>query len=113
MVRKLACETLEVYGYTVIEAESPENGLQIASTYKGTIHLLLTDVIMPNMNGRELYEKLAVIRPDLKVLFMSGYTDNVIAHHKVLDEGISLLQKPFTVRGLTQRVRKVLNRKNT
>jgi len=109
MVRKLACETLEAYGYNVIEVESPDNGLHIASTYEGAIQLLLTDVIMPGMNGRELYEKLAVVQPDLKVLYMSGYTDNVIVHHGVLDEGVNFLQKPFTVRGLSQRVRRVLD----
>lgn len=109
MVRKLARETLEAYRYTVIEAESPNKGLQIASTYEGHIHLLLTDVIMPGMNGRELYEKSAVVRPDLKVLYMSGYTDNVIVHHGVLDEGVNFLQKPFTVLSLTQKVRRVLD----
>ncbi len=109
MVRKLACETLETYGYIVIEAESPNKGLQFAFAYEGVIHLLLTDVIMPDMNGRELYEKLAVARPDLKVLYVSGYTDNVIVHHGVLDEGVNFLQKPFTVKSLTQKVRRVLD----
>ncbi len=79
------------------------------ATYKRAIHILLTDVIMPDMNGRELYEKLVIIRPDLKVLYMSGYTDNVIINHGVLNEGVNLLQKPFTVRGLAQKVRKVLD----
>ncbi|MCB9419487.1 MAG: PAS domain S-box protein [Ardenticatenaceae bacterium] len=109
MVRKLARETLEAYGYTIIEADSPGDGLLIASSYEGVIDLLLTDVIMPNMNGRELYENIALIRPDIKVLYMSGYTDNVIVHHGVLDPDVNFLQKPFTVRGLAQKIRSVLD----
>ncbi|MFH2129595.1 MAG: PAS domain S-box protein [bacterium] len=109
MVRALACETLKAHGYTVIEAESPKRGLQLASEFEGPIQLLLTDVIMPDMNGREFHEKLAARRPDTKVLYMSGYTDNVIAHHGVLEEGIHFLQKPFTVHDLTHKVRRVLD----
>jgi len=108
-VRKLACKTLESYGYIVLEADSPDKSLHLATTYEGTIHLLLTDVIMPNMNGRELYEKLSIVRPDLKVLYMSGYTDNVITHHGVLDEGVDFIQKPFNTRGLAQKIRRVLD----
>ena len=109
MVRKLACETLATYGYTVLEALNPHNGLQIAATYEGKIDLLLTDVIMPEMNGRELYTKVVEIRPDIKVLFMSGYTDNVIVHHGVLDEGVNFLEKPFTIRHFSQKIRRVLD----
>ncbi len=108
MVRNLVCETLEAHGYNVLEAQHPDDGLQLASAYENTIHLLLTDVIMPHMNGRELYQKMAAIRPGLKVLFMSGYTDNVIAHHGILDEEVNFLQKPFTVQSLTRKVRQVL-----
>ncbi|HMQ53144.1 MAG TPA: response regulator [Anaerolineae bacterium] len=108
MVRKLTCETLEAYGYTVLEAESPDQALQLASTHEGPVHLLLTDVIMPVMNGRELYDKLTTVRPKLKVLYMSGYTDNVIVHHGVLDEGVNFIQKPFTIQGLVEKVRTAL-----
>lgn len=110
MVRKLACETLELYGYTVITAENPNAGLQVASGYTATIHLLLTDMIMPQMNGRELYAQLLATRPELKVLYMSGYTENVILHYAILEEGADFIQKPFTVRDLTQKVRRVLDR---
>ena len=109
MVRKLARETLESYGYTVIETESVFEALEIAAIYEGSIDLLLTDVIMPGMNGRELYEKMHEIRPNLQVLYFSGYTDNVIVHHGVLDEGVNFLQKPFTVRGLAKKIRRVLS----
>lgn len=107
-VRKLVCETLQAHGYNVIEAKSPSDGLQLATGCEDTIHLLLTDVVMPGMNGQELYQKVAVIRPEIKVLYMSGYTDNMIVHHGILDEGVNLLQKPFMVNTLTQKVRQVL-----
>lgn len=108
MVRKLVCETLAAHGYKVIEAQSPHDGLRLAYEYKKTIHLLLTDVIMPEMNGRELYQKILFVHPDIKVLYMSGYADDVIADHGILKEGISFLQKPFTVHTLTRRVKQVL-----
>ncbi|MCB0166927.1 MAG: PAS domain S-box protein [Anaerolineae bacterium] len=109
MVRHLVCETLASHGYKVIEALGPADGLRLAAEQKDIIHLLLTDVIMPNMNGRELYEKMTAFKPDIKVLYMSGYTDNVIVHHGILDEGINFLQKPFTVRMLTRKVKQVLS----
>jgi PAS domain S-box-containing protein len=108
MVRKLVCETLETYGYEVIEAQSPNDGLQLASA-EDKIHLLLTDVIMPEMNGRELYQKVAAAQPGIRVLYMSGYTDNVIVHHGMLDEGVNFLQKPFTVHNLIRKIRQVLS----
>ncbi len=107
MVRKLVCETLEAHGYDVIEAQSASHGLKLASI-KEKIHLLLTDVILPEMNGRELYQKLADAQSGIKVLYMSGYTDNVIVHRGILDEGVNFLQKPFTVQDLTRKVRQVL-----
>lgn len=108
MVRQLVCETLAAHGYKVIEAQSPSEAVQLATEYKETIHLLLTDVIMPGMNGKALYHQVAAIYPSIKVLYMSGYTDNAIVHHGVLDEGVNFLQKPFTVNNLAQKVRSVL-----
>ena len=109
MVRKMVCETLAAFGYHVIEAQNGHEGLQRVSEYGGPIHLLLTDVVMPEMDGRELYQNVIATHPDVKVLYMSGYTDDVIVHHGILEEGIYFLQKPFTVRGLIQKVRQVLN----
>ena len=109
MVRKLVCETLSAHGYEVIEAQSGAEGIQYAFSYDGFLHLLLTDVIMPEMNGRQVYEKVVAIHKNIKVLYMSGYTDNVIDHHIMLDEKLNFLQKPFTVQQLTKKVRQVLN----
>ncbi len=108
LVRALAVRTLAAHGYRVLEATGPAEGLQIAAEHSGTIHLLLTDVVMPQLNGRQLYEKVAALHPETKVLFMSGYTDNVIIHHGMLDEGTNFLQKPFTVQGFIQKIREVL-----
>ncbi|MCB0163745.1 MAG: PAS domain S-box protein [Anaerolineae bacterium] len=108
MVRKLVCETLEAHGYEVVEAQSPTHSLELASK-KAMIHLLITDVIMPEMNGKELYQKMKAIHPNSRVIYMSGYTNNVIVHHGILDEGINFLQKPFTIHNLTRKVREVLD----
>jgi CheY-like chemotaxis protein len=107
-VRQLVGDTLRAHGYQVLATGDPAKGLELAATHQGAIHLLLTDVIMPVMNGRELYRRLVRERSGLKILYMSGYTDNVIAHHQVLDEEIAFLQKPFTIRSLLQKVRAVL-----
>ena len=109
IVRRLVCETLAAHGYDVIESQTPGKCLQLASG-KDKIHLLLTDVVMPEMNGRKLYQELVVIHPDCKALYMSGYTDNVIHHHNILDEGVYFLQKPFTIHNLLRKVREVLER---
>ncbi len=108
MVCRLICETLTAHGYKVVEARSPGDALKRLSGCRETVHLLLTDVIMPDMNGKELYRRVAAVRPGIKVLYMSGYTDNIIVHHGILDEGIDFLQKPFTVHSLTQKIREVL-----
>ncbi len=107
-VRGVVSHILKNHGYTVIAAEDAEVCLQLARQHKGTIHMLLTDVIMPRMNGKELYLQLSEFLPGLKVLYMSGYTDDVIAHHGILEEGINLLQKPVSVRELTTKIREVL-----
>ncbi|MCA9962445.1 MAG: PAS domain S-box protein [Anaerolineales bacterium] len=108
MVRKMVCETLAAHGYQVIEAQNVADGLQRAAETKQTIHLLLTDVIMPEMNGREFHQKVLAFHPEIQVLYMSGYTDNVIVHHGILEEGVNFLQKPFAVQNLVRKVRQVL-----
>jgi len=107
-LRYLARQFLEKQGYRVIEAADGAVALQIAVAHEGIIHLLLTDDIMPGMNGRELAQRISEIRPNTKVLYMSGYTENVIGRNGTLDAGIRLLQKPFTLRDLNARVREVL-----
>lgn len=109
MVRSLAGRVLRHQGYTLLEAESGESALRLAAAHPGPIHLLLTDVVMPRMSGRNLAERLRQERPELRVLYMSGYTDNVIAHHGVLEPGTPLIQKPFTPQALAQKVRAVLD----
>jgi PAS domain S-box-containing protein len=108
-VRRLAHEYLQLQGYTVLEAPDGATALRVSANHKGTIHLLLTDVIMPGMTGRELAHQLLQQKPDLKVLYMSGYTENAIGHNGTLDAGISLLQKPFSLPTLKAKVREVLN----
>ena len=81
----------------------------IAGQHQGPIHLLLTDVVMPGMGGRELSEELAILRPEMKILFMSGYTDDTVVRHGVLEEGMAFLQKPFTAEILLRKVREVLD----
>jgi PAS domain S-box-containing protein len=108
-LRYLARQYLEKQGYRVIEAADGAVAMQIAVAHEGTIHLLLTDVIMPGMNGRELAQRISEIRPNVKVLYMSGYTENVIGHDGTLDAGVRLLQKPFNLRDLKSKVREVLD----
>jgi len=109
---KLGTRLLERLGYTVLVASSPAQALRLIETYQGTIHLLLTDVIMPEMSGRDLWQQLRALRPNLKCLFMSGYTADVIAHHGVLDEGVHFLQKPFSKDALATKLRETLQETN-
>jgi PAS domain S-box-containing protein len=107
-VRDFGSAVLTQQGYTVLVAEDGAEALKILSSHGGPVDLLLTDVIMPGMNGKELFTRAVDVYPGLKVLYMSGYTGNVIARHGVLEEGVEFIQKPFTVQGLTTRVRKLL-----
>jgi len=108
-LRQLGREYLEHQGYIVFEAADGAEAIQISSAHPGPIHLLLTDVIMPGMNGQELAHRIVSLRPRTKVLFMSGYTENAIGHNGTLDPGIVLLQKPFTFPALKAKVREVLD----
>jgi two-component system, cell cycle sensor histidine kinase and response regulator CckA len=108
-VRALARTALKRHGYQVLEAEQGEQALALCEQHVGSIHLLLTDVVMPRMGGRELAERATVLRPEMKVLFMSGYANDDIIAHGVMDESICLMQKPITPSGLARRVREVLD----
>ncbi|MBN1661519.1 MAG: GAF domain-containing protein, partial [Anaerolineae bacterium] len=109
-VRNQAVLVLQSYGYTVLDAAEGQAALEIGRSHQGPIDLLLTDVIMPGMNGRELAELLQAERPEMKVLYMSGYTGDAIAHHGVLAETAAFLPKPFTLDDLLGKVRQVLDR---
>jgi CheY-like chemotaxis protein len=108
-LRELTAEMLGERGYAVLEAGSPEEALGIAARQAGPIHLLLTDVVMPQMSGRVLASRMAAARPGLQVLYMSGYTDEALGHHGVLAPGMALLQKPFSASGLAHKVRQALD----
>ncbi len=102
-------QLLEMQGYRVLAANTPGEAIRLAEGHLGEIHLLMTDVVMPEMNGRQLARKLLSLYPGIKRLFMSGYTADIIAHHGVLDEGVHFIQKPFTFDVLTTKVREVLD----
>jgi CheY-like chemotaxis protein len=108
-VRRVAQEILIRHGYHVISAQNAGEALLSCERHPRTIHLLLTDVVMPKMSGRELAERLAKIRPEMKILYMSGYTDGAILHHGILDSGIAYVQKPLIPDLLGRRVREVLD----
>jgi PAS domain S-box-containing protein len=107
-VRNLAASILKREGYTVLVAENAGEGLAMGGGFGGDIDLLLTDVIMPDMNGKELFERLSPAQPRMRVLYMSGYTDDVIAHHGVIDEGVNFIEKPFTVHALVAKIAEIL-----
>jgi CheY-like chemotaxis protein len=107
-ILKLTSEYLARSGYRVLSARDGEEALRVAEAHNGEISLLVTDVIMPKLGGKDLYRQLAERRPGIKVLYMSGYTDNAIVHHGVLDAGTAFLQKPYTPESLARKVREVL-----
>lgn len=105
---RLASRFLETLGYSVLPAESPAEALQIARDHSGDLDLLMTDVVMPEMNGRQLFEEVTALRPEVPCLYMSGYTADIIARRNVLEDDVSFLQKPFSMRELAVAVEKVL-----
>ena len=109
VVREMATEILRESGYHVLEAKHANEALILAAQYDGQIHLMLTDVVMPQMSGRELADQLAQLRPDMKVLYMSGYTDDAIVHHGVLEKGTAFIGKPFSIEAITRKMREVLD----
>lgn len=111
MLLKLTQVMLESLGYTVLIATTPGEAIRLVEEYAGGIDLLMTDVVMPEMNGRDLAGRLLSLYPELKSVFMSGYTADVIAHHGVLEEGVNFIQKPFSIKDLAQKVREALENK--
>jgi len=112
-VRQLVRDTLLSRGYKVIEAQNGEAGLKVSQEYEGVIEMLITDVVMPGIGGRELAQRVSAARPRIKVLFLSGYTEDAIIHEGVLEPGTAFLQKPFTLQTLSRKVRDVLHSKTT
>ncbi|SRR5579875_80821 len=108
-VRELVADYLRGAGYQVLEAEDGDHALKAASAHKGPIHILVTDVVMPHMSGPELAAKLTDARPAMKVLFISGYTDDTVFRHGVLEGGVAYLQKPFNLKAVSQKIREVLS----
>ncbi len=108
-VRDLAREILEASGYRVLQAGDPQDAVLIAERHAGPIRLLLTDVIMPRQSGRALAERLRPLRPELQVLYMSGYTNDAIVRHGVLEPDTLFIQKPFTPEALGRKVREALD----
>jgi CheY-like chemotaxis protein len=109
VVREMATEILRASGYHVLQARNGDEALRMAAQYDGEIHLMLTDVVMPQMSGRELADQLTPLRREMKVLYMSGYTDDAIVQHGVLEAGTAFIAKPFTVDALSRKVREILD----
>jgi two-component system, cell cycle sensor histidine kinase and response regulator CckA len=114
-LREVTCEFLKSSGYAVMSAASPAEGLDLAKGYNGRIDLLLTDVIMPKMNGRELATRLVNVRPEMKVLYVSGYTDGIVRDgaYGAIDEGLAFLEKPYSRRVLVRNIRQILDSRQT
>lgn len=111
-ILKMTTMMLEELGYTVAAAKTPDEAIRFAREHQGEIHLLLTDVVMPGMNGKDLAKNILSIHPDIRTMFMSGYTANVIAHHGVLYKGVNFLQKPFSMAQIGTKVREALDGDN-
>ncbi|HSG27380.1 MAG TPA: response regulator, partial [Candidatus Krumholzibacterium sp.] len=107
-VRKLTFTLLDRQGYRVLVAKNGPEAISLAGDEKTHIDLLLTDVVMPGMNGRELFQRLETMKPGIRVLYMSGYSDEVIAHKGVLDDDVQFIQKPFNTQVLSARIRELL-----
>lgn len=108
-LREMASEYLESVGYTVIRATAGKEALQLAKEFAGPIHLILTDVVMPEMSGPELASQVSSFRPDIKVIFTSGYTDDAIARQGILDPQVAFIQKPYRPKALARKIREVLD----
>jgi CheY-like chemotaxis protein len=108
-LRHLIRAILEAGGYRVLPGGSPEEAVATAETHSGPLHLLLTDVVMPRMSGRQVADRVKASRPAVRVMYMSGYTDEAISHHGALEPGTHFMQKPFTADALLRKVREVLD----
>ncbi|MGH9700869.1 MAG: ATP-binding protein, partial [Candidatus Acidiferrales bacterium] len=108
-VRELTREYLQMCGYSVIDAENGHTALELAAMHAGPVQLLMTDVVMPGISGRELADRIKRLRPEIKILYMSGYTDQAVVHHGILESDAILLQKPFTLAALASKLRELLN----
>ena len=108
----LARRILETLGYTVMASANPKDAIAMVWEHDGEIHLLITDVVLPEMSGKDLAGEISKIRPGIRTLYMSGYTANVIAHHGVLDDGIHFIGKPFTSDSLARKVREAMGARN-
>jgi two-component system, cell cycle sensor histidine kinase and response regulator CckA len=113
MVRGLICEVLERQGFVVLPCAHPTEGIEVSKRHGGKIDLLLTDVVMPGMNGREMADRIQEILPQLRVVFMSGYTEHALTHEGRVDPKFEYLQKPFTLTALMQKLAKVLGNLET
>jgi CheY-like chemotaxis protein len=109
-VRSLVVQILKKQGYKVLEAANGEEAFTICEKHERAIDLLVTDVVMPVMSGRELTDRLLLLHPKMKVLYMSGYTDDTVVRHGVLEEGVNFVQKPFSMEALVLKVREVLDK---
>ena len=107
-ILKIARRMLGVLGYTVLSAAGPSEALEVASSHKGPIHLLLTDVVMPEMSGRDLVPRIQAVQPGIRVLYMSGYSLHIISNLVVLESGLPLISKPFSLLDLAEKIREVL-----